>query len=286
MRRWTIVAVAILGLPLAGCFFSNPDYPQSWSPLVVGGNGCEKIVGSYDEVGSGDDALTSWYKGPLLLHAALLDEEGKRALSRNRHDIEHVDLKLVDDVTLRVFVFEKGQPIAEATYSEKAGTLRCTADGAQINTYNGLTRGLGNPVAGYQHDSMTLLRAGDGDLVIEASSGTFGLVFMLFPIGEAETHWIRFQPFSSEQAARKAAQKKAEERAVSDRNKAVIAVAREYITKNLPTAVRFLSWDASVVDSGDEWAVVFLSPVSIYESNESPEIFVDKAHLDVVRVER
>ena len=186
-----------------------------------------------------------------------------------------------------MIAFSDGQSVAESTYSETAGTLRCIAGGVKIQTYNGLTRGMSNPVAGYEHDSTTLRKANDGSLVIEGSSATFGLVFMLIPVGAAETHWIRFQPYSAEEEARKKAENAAREKTATDRNNAVVAVAREYVTKNLPADVRFLSWRAFVVDRNDTWAVVFLPTDHLYDSNgDAPEIFVDKTTLNVVRVER
>jgi hypothetical protein len=107
---------------------------------------------------------------------------------------DRIEPTLGEDRVLRAVAHYGADQRGSAEFSERDGTLNCSPDGVDLDTYHGLTRGNGNPIAGYQFDKTRLTKASDGSLILARSSGAFGLVFMVLPAGGTQTSWLRFPP--------------------------------------------------------------------------------------------
>lgn len=177
-------ALACVAAALSGCIVSNPGYPASWAALLPLSDHCGSVAGQYGEVGEYGSPLSVRNPPPPWLSDSLrLDPRGG----------DFVELRFVDDRTLEIAAFYRGQPIATAVYSEAAGTLSCTPEGAEILSGERLAGGRkGEVIAGIASTSTVLRKAADGALVVERRSWVAGRVFMVLPISGVTTAWLRF----------------------------------------------------------------------------------------------
>lgn len=172
---------------LAGCY-SYPDYPAQWSAPLETADACGALPGSYENLG--------WW-GDRDDQAANRRPQLRYFLFENAEDLEGLDRVEIDfgpDRTLHVRGFEGATLLTETTYAEKDSSLTCGTESAEIRVYHGVSRGAGNPLVGYEHTAMNLLKADDGSLIIKSSGFAVGLVYLFFPASAGGHHWFRFPP--------------------------------------------------------------------------------------------
>lgn len=182
-------AAVLTPLLLAGCLNFNADYPEKSWPRRLSNGGCIGIVGNYANRG---EMVPNDYKdytpelAPFFLRAMNVpnyqDKYGKA---------DHVLLSLEQGV-LTARVMAGDAVLATAEFSEKEKTLVCRPEGAVIRDETGWARGKGNPLAGVEYSSYTLIATANQSLVVKSKGGGTGLVFMLVPVSASETRWYQF----------------------------------------------------------------------------------------------
>ncbi|WP_089229562.1 hypothetical protein [Tistlia consotensis] len=173
-----VAALLVLGAA-SGC--TRPNYPSAWTALDRPSEDCSRLQGRYLDAGERDDGAAA-----PSLSLLLTDRE------REDPAVDVVEIAVEPGPSLHVTAYREGRPVAEGHYSAAAETLDCAADGAVLEDYSGMSRGRGNPIAGYEGERKALHRAVDGSLVVERAWTTVGMIYFMFPIGGSERSWWRY----------------------------------------------------------------------------------------------
>lgn len=171
---------------LTACAFSFPDYPERWAAPLDAPDVCATLAGSYENLGAfgNRDEYTGKEK-PQLRY--FLFENAKTL-----NELDRIEFAFGPDSVLRVRALDGEKLLRETSFSEKARTLNCSTDSAEIRSYSGVTHTAGNPLIGYEQYAVSLLKAKDGALVVKTSSSGYGMAYFIVPAGGSVRSWYRF----------------------------------------------------------------------------------------------
>ncbi|HUO99041.1 MAG TPA: hypothetical protein VMU01_10250 [Rhizomicrobium sp.] len=177
-------------LLLAACLNFQTEYPEgSWPKRLYHGS-CAGIAGVY--ANRGDMIPNNYADHPQAELVPFFFDHWTPDEYRDKFSkADHVVLAFGDGV-LTAQVLKGDSILATARFSEKDKTLACKQDGAVIRETSGWAHGRGNPLAGVEYSSFTLIATADQSLIIKSEGGGTGLVFMLVPVSASSTTWFHF----------------------------------------------------------------------------------------------
>jgi hypothetical protein len=159
---------------LCSCVF-HEQYPPDWSPLTKPSKDCSTISGIYND----DGPSTQPYLGYLLT--------GIVKKSPNPDKINYVQIGKGNNDELIVTVWNEYTKLSEKIY--KKDDYKCTDEGIEISA------GVEIPidvVLGLSREKFTLIKAGDGSLVVMHRSNVWGLFGALVPVAVDEIHYYKY----------------------------------------------------------------------------------------------
>ena len=161
-------------LILSACTF-HEKYPPDWAPLVKASKDCLTITGIYN-----DDSSK---KQPSLSHVLT----GIVVKSPDLNKSNYVQINKGDNDVLIVTVWNENTRLVEKIY--KKDDYKCTDEGIEISA------GVEIPidvVLGLSREKFTLIKAGDGSLVVMHRSNVWGLFGALVPVAVDEIHYYKY----------------------------------------------------------------------------------------------
>lgn len=176
----------LLAIALAGCSYEN--YPDDWPPRRQRADACAAFSGSYANKGFGADKEFKESTRPKLHKFLFKDPTGLG-------EVDRIKMEIGEDRVLRVRALRDLKVVGGTEYSEKDSTLICDESGAKIDLYRGPSYRKGSMIVGYEFETVTLSKATDGSLAVKKSTGVYGLVLFVIPVGGEDEKWYRFPPF-------------------------------------------------------------------------------------------